>query len=241
MTTLRYASLICTFGGIFTLWLAFRRSSPERLYLLIAAVSLIFTLTPLNIIDVPLKEQAWRLERLLTENDMLVDGIFTPKENIDDETRRAIVSAARYAEDGDALLAKRVLAEAAFTKAAAYDMEASIYPFFSFENAQKSLPVAGYSEAIPFDSDHVSDAGILEVVDGEGNPLRIDLASYRDALKEASSEPMAKHEDHAEHILIFTPDANTLVYFNRIHVGIPTHEGDSLKWHYATGIVLRKK
>ena len=67
LTVLRYTSIHCTIFGIFLLVLAFLRRSPRPAFLVLALMIAAFALTPLNIVDVPLRMQEARLWGVLEE------------------------------------------------------------------------------------------------------------------------------------------------------------------------------
>jgi hypothetical protein len=61
-----------------------------------AGVALIITLTPLNIIDVPMRNQTARLISSLMENDMIADGRIVPNEDVSVGDRLRISIAFRH-------------------------------------------------------------------------------------------------------------------------------------------------
>ena len=237
LTSARYASLICAIVGIFTLWLAFRRRSPQRLYLVIAACSLIFTLTPLNIIDIPLKEQDQRLQRLLADNNMLVYGTLVPNSDVAESTRAAIVSAARYAAAAESPLAREVLDEPIF---ADVDDFVSQYQYILFRNPRKNIPIAGYSKALTFDTRNVSSEGLLTMTDDAGKLYTINLMPYADELKRKIPEPITKNADQIDTELLFAVDENTLVYLQYCNLDIPKNDGAPIMWNGVWGVILLK-
>ena len=74
LTWLLVLSLLCLAYGIYTLVLGYFQALPCRLFLALAAGSLIFSLTPLNIIDLASMEQQARIMQLLQKNSMYVQG-----------------------------------------------------------------------------------------------------------------------------------------------------------------------
>jgi hypothetical protein len=66
LTMWRYLSLICTFFGILTMIYGFLGRSMRPLYLVAAALLGITFLTPFNIIDVPARDQQYRLVSVLS-------------------------------------------------------------------------------------------------------------------------------------------------------------------------------
>jgi len=62
----------------------------------VMAASLILTVTPLNIFDVPVWDQGARLVRVLEQNDMIQDGKVVAKEDIPIEDKIKITSSYQY-------------------------------------------------------------------------------------------------------------------------------------------------
>ena len=110
LTTLRYTSMICTFCGIYALAVAFLRRKPQQVYLCAAILALIFSLTPLNVIDVPLRNQEVRLTQILTENNLLQDGQVIKRDDLPRKTIAEIADIARYIGEDASPLAAQVLA-----------------------------------------------------------------------------------------------------------------------------------
>jgi len=68
----------------------------QHMLLVLAGTSLLLTLTPANVLDVPVWNQASRLITALSKNTMLVDGKIIPSENVPEEDRIKISSAYHY-------------------------------------------------------------------------------------------------------------------------------------------------
>lgn len=98
LTAPRYVSLVLNIlalvFAVVTLIKGGRFIKP--LLLVAVAVSLVLTVTPLNVYDVPLREQTARLTRVLESNNMLVAGKVQPKEDIPQEDMIAITSTYEY-------------------------------------------------------------------------------------------------------------------------------------------------
>ncbi len=59
-------------------------------------IVLVVTVTPLNVIDMPIASQTAILENTLLKNDMLKDGVVTPNKNVNEEDAEAIRSSYNY-------------------------------------------------------------------------------------------------------------------------------------------------
>jgi hypothetical protein len=81
LTTLRFAGMITLSFGIAALTLAALKRRPQGLFVFIAASGLFFTLTPINIIDVPVWNQERRLKAALERSGLVKDGIIEIKED----------------------------------------------------------------------------------------------------------------------------------------------------------------
>ena len=68
----------------------------KYLFLVAVAVSLLLTVTPLNLFDVPLWEQTARLTRVLERNNMVAEGRIVARDDISLEDKIAITSAYEY-------------------------------------------------------------------------------------------------------------------------------------------------
>jgi hypothetical protein len=98
LTTLRYVSVVL--NGIAFAFAAVSLVKDGRfvkhMLLVLAAAALVLTLTPLNLFDVPARDQAARLSAALQRNGMLVNGEIIPKADIPQEDKIAITSAYEY-------------------------------------------------------------------------------------------------------------------------------------------------
>ena len=98
LTTPRFAGMITLSFGIVALVLAALKRRPQWLFVFIAASGLFFTLTPLNIIDVPVWNQEQRLKGALRRCGLLKDGVIEIKTdaNISMRDAKIIVGAWDY-------------------------------------------------------------------------------------------------------------------------------------------------
>ena len=98
LTTPRFAGMITLSFGIVALVLAAFKRRPQWLFVFIAASGLFFTLTPLNIIDVPVWNQEQRLKGALRRCGLLKDGVIEIKTdaNISMRDAKIIVGAWDY-------------------------------------------------------------------------------------------------------------------------------------------------
>lgn len=171
LTTPRYTSMICTFCGIYALTVAFLRRKPQQIYLCAAILALIFSLTPLNVVDVPLRDQEARLSRILTENNLIQNGKFILRDDTPPEVIEEIKDIAFYIGKESSPLAAKIIRECSGSKAPEpakrYDMHF---------NAPDTVDIAGYQTLRRFSN--VTPEGVLTITRADGAEEHIDLAPY---------------------------------------------------------------
>lgn len=96
LTTQRYASLLCTSFGIVVMAFGFLRKKSRALYPLAAALLLLATVTPANILELPMRDQQYRLQTVLEKYGMMRDGEIVRGEPLTEEDRKILVSAYDY-------------------------------------------------------------------------------------------------------------------------------------------------
>ena len=98
LTAPRFAGMVTLMFGVVALAMAATKRNPQWLFVSIAASGLLFTVTPLNIIDVPVWNQEMRLKAALKRNGLLQDGSLNlkPGINLSDNDAKTILSAWQY-------------------------------------------------------------------------------------------------------------------------------------------------
>ncbi|MDR0404868.1 MAG: DUF4153 domain-containing protein [Oscillospiraceae bacterium] len=98
LTTSRYVSIILNvFALVFAImFLLKREKSLKHALIVLTGFVLLITVTPLNIIDVPMREQSQRLKMLLSNNSMLTNDIIVPDGSISLEEKSKIIESYRY-------------------------------------------------------------------------------------------------------------------------------------------------
>ena len=220
LTTPRYTSMICTFCSIYALTVAFLRRKPQQLYLCAAILALIFSLTPLNVVDVPLRNQEARLNQLLTEHNLLQDGQIIKRDNTPPAVVDEIIDIAFYLEQDASPLAAQVLA-------ANFNTHNETFSFYAKSSQEHS--VAGYQRLIPFDTHNINKDGFLTLQREDGTEVRIDLSPYGTALVEYGKE----------HKTLPIMDYETDVYFICFESAvIELGRTGIIHWVHASGFVL---
>ena len=229
LTTPRYTSIICTFCGIYGLTAAFLKRKPQHVYLCAALLALIFTLTPLNVIDVPLHSQEARLSKILTEHDLLHDGQIIKSEDTPPAVIEEIADIALYIGRDASPLAAAVLD--AHLSRASLPQNHSFY-FYAYEPKEFSL--SGAHTLIFFHENHnITPEGFLILPRADGHMSQIDLRPYMSML-------ISYGEQHPDHILYKDlQDYETGVYdvhFSSIDI-TKTPDGN-IRLESANGFVL---
>lgn len=97
LTTPRTVSLVLM--AISVLFILASIVAPKHINKIVLAsgvIVLIVTITPFNVIDMPIASQTKILETVLTENNMLIDGKVVPSKNLSEEDSQKILGAYEY-------------------------------------------------------------------------------------------------------------------------------------------------
>ncbi len=104
LTTPRMAGMVTLAIGIYALVLAALDRDAKSIFTVTAVAGIVFTVTPLNIVDIPMREQSARLRRMLARNGCLgSDGklVVPEKPEIPLADAKMLVGAWRYLTDSD--------------------------------------------------------------------------------------------------------------------------------------------
>ena len=98
LTTMRYISIVLNAIALLFAIVSLVKGGRwvKDILPVIAVTALVITITPLNVIDVPVRNQTTKLLSLLKANNMIVDGQITANENVSVEDRVMITSAFNY-------------------------------------------------------------------------------------------------------------------------------------------------
>ena len=100
LTTPRLAGMVTLSFGIVALVLAALNRRPQGLFVFVAAAGLVFTISPLNIVDMPIRNQEARLRAALSRNGLLQEDGETlslkPGAEIPEADARVIVGSGQY-------------------------------------------------------------------------------------------------------------------------------------------------
>jgi hypothetical protein len=193
LTAPRYVSVVL--NGIAFLFAAVSLVKDGRFikYMLpvLAAAALALTLTPLNLFDVPARDQAARLTAALERNGMLVDGEIIPKSDIPEEDKISITSAYEYLRYNHAGERHAFVKETGFEETYGFkqrheidsDEELISRPrYFSYYSPLKLFDISGYrtiyevnnngtapETPVEHEFDSISAAKALHKIYGDGN------------------------------------------------------------------------
>lgn len=96
LTPLRYASILCILFGLNLVITGALRRPVRWLYLLAAAFVLLGSVTPINIIDLPMRDQQQRIQEVLEANGMIQDGRIVEGKPLSQKDREKAASAYHY-------------------------------------------------------------------------------------------------------------------------------------------------
>ena len=92
LTPLRMAAMVTLAIGIYGLYITARNKSLKSIWLVIAVAAIVFSISPINIIDISVKNQNDRVEKILVKNSLLQDGklVIPEKLELSDEDEKII-------------------------------------------------------------------------------------------------------------------------------------------------------
>lgn len=96
LTPLRYASILCSLFGLVLIITGALHRPVRWLYPLAAAFLLLASVTPANLIDLPMRDQQYRVQQVLEANDMIRDGQIVEGKPLSVEDREKVASAYHY-------------------------------------------------------------------------------------------------------------------------------------------------
>ena len=188
LTTLRYVSMIFTAYGILLLISRFFKREIRYLLLVAAALMVVFSLTPLNVMRVPLHEQQARLIGLLEQEGLYRAGKIDMTHPVSPERAAAVKSCVDYIRENlvdDEKFSKQVKAIEWSNYVPGMEAKNPGGPkkenVVSFRPSQRGVPVAGYRLAYPFDIRQ----GKAEIPMEVGERRQVDLTDYAIRLAEA--------------------------------------------------------
>ena len=107
VTTLRYVSLACSIFGVLAMTYTILHKYNRNLFLVGAVLAVLITVTPLNCIDMPFREQWSRIQAIVQKHNLLQDGkIVKAAEGLTDREQEIMASALDYLQKSPSTLTK---------------------------------------------------------------------------------------------------------------------------------------
>ena len=241
LTVLRYTSIHCTIFGIFLLVLAFLRRSPRPALLVLAFMIAAFTLTPLNIVDVPLRTQEARLWGVLEENGMLQDGEVVENPALAEGARDRLLSASEYLTDQKktSFLETPGMRET-LAKLRGMQKRGKTTEWFEFQAENPvCIPVDGWKEAYRIDNPAVED-GVIFVDKGDGTKERFDVSVYLEELLAYAHKEDARGTGKFTRELRIDIDENTCLWLYDVGLSVRNHKGREDITAQIKGVLLKR-
>ena len=241
LTVLRYTSIHCTIFGIFLLVLAFLRRSPRPALLVLAFMIAAFTLTPLNIVDVPLRTQEARLWGVLEENGMLQDGEVVENPALAEGARDRLLSASEYLTDQKktSFLETPGMRET-LAKLRGMQKRGKTTEWFDFQAENPvCIPVDGWKEAYRIDNPAVED-GVIFVDKGDGTKERFDVSVYLEELLAYAHKEDARGTGKFTRELRIDIDENTCLWLYDVGLSVRNHKGREDITAQIKGVLLKR-
>ena len=111
LTPLRMAGMVTLAIGIYGLYITARNKSLKSIWLVIAVAAIVFSISPINIIDMSVKNQNDRIEKILVKNSLLKDGklVIPEKFELSDEDKIVVIGSWRLLRFYDGESSPKVL------------------------------------------------------------------------------------------------------------------------------------
>ena len=200
LTSARYLSMVCLTLGVVALVFTLLRRSLRPVFIAAAAAVVVLTVTPLNVIDVPVMEQEARLRGILAQSDMLDGNTMRPGETLTDDAAQGIRSCVLYLK-GAPTVRRSAFWRTNFEGKPASDIfnqlglettgaSTTVRHTYRNESLSEAVPVSGYAWVKAFDNQYLyADNGLsLRVtVPGRGQ-LAYDLSGHIDAFVKANGD-----------------------------------------------------
>ena len=241
LTVLRYTSIHCTIFGIFLLVLAFLRRSPRPAFLVLALMIAACTLTPLNIVDVPLRTQEARLWGVLEENGMLQDGEVVENPALAEGARDRLLSASEYLTDQKktSFLETPGMRET-LAKLRGMQKREKTTEWFEFQAENPvCIPVDGWKKAYRIDNPAVED-GVIFVDKGDGTKERFDVSVYLEELLAYAHKEDARGTGKFTRELRIDIDENTCLWLYDVGLSVRNHKGREDITAQIKGVLLKR-
>ncbi len=239
LTSARYASMVCNVFGFLVILSAFFRRAPHHLFLLAGLLGILCSMTPLNIIDVPVYDQGARLERILIKNEMMNDGKPEPPSSMSDEDAEALRSAYLYLKYSEGAwrypVVEQMKNDSRFDSLLERGRARAV---ISMDYRWEFIPVEGYRKMYHFDTYKDDGHGYGEIIiPAEDGERHIDILPYMEKVRQRQGTfSERKGRDPAmEELMTYRVDENRILYFTSVL--FPQKEST---YFHVTGYMLEK-
>ncbi len=214
LTMPRYASLLCTFFGLLVMVSGLFQRGRILFFPLAAALILAVTVTPLQLRQVPIRDQEMRAQQVMEAAGMMRGGEIVEGRSLTEEERNRLLSAYRYLrrhDEGEVYTFASQIAQSPVLAAlseAEYEKDS---PYAWREGLPDTvISVAGYDRLIPFRES--VEGGKLRIACGEDFLWEGEAQAYLESLfeKEPGKGEMAGSE------MIWHADPDHQVVFQRV-------------------------
>ena len=178
LTTLRYVSMACTAFGIIVIAADIFRCSGAWLHFLLAAIAVALTLTPLNVVDLPIRNQEGRMMELLERHGM-IDGTTVRSGDISPEDREKLYSAYSYLRGCNRSHIDGAYAPLLDSPAWREIRPKTSFAFYSFLNEDKLVDLTGYGTMYEVDAD--TDTAFI-TIRGRTGEITVPIGEYAEHL-----------------------------------------------------------
>lgn len=190
-------------------------------------IVLLVTVTPFNVIDMPVASQTAILENVLSKNNMIKDGAVIPNQNISTEDAQRIVSSYNYLK----YHAKKTPDFIPNSKkdfpeifGFAEDVNETKYNHYSFQT-KESVDITGYDKMVKVYQDN-------DVIQLEHNGQQ-----YQINVKELAQDFYTQYGESCYELDLYKVDENIALYLASFSVGT---ENGTVSYGYINGYILLK-
>lgn len=233
LTTARYASMVCNFFGFLTVLSALCRNSARFLFLLAGFLGILCSLTPLNIIDVPAKDQWTRLDKVISAYDMRKGDKIILSEEMTKEDKESLRSSYWYLAYDPGRWKYPVVEM--MKKDEDLRSFLNIYrenSHINLFNRWETISVDGYKNVYIFDvtADEMEGEEVVRIITADGEK-EIPIAPYRQQIEGKTEET-----GNDKSLLIYNINENRKIYFENIRIPKEKNDGG----YYLHGYLLEK-
>lgn len=230
LTSARYLSVVLNIIVLIFVVLSLikRGKYISRIIIVFIAAVLPVSVTPLNLIDVPVYEQTLRLDRVLAKNNMFSDGSIIPNAEISEVDKATIRSCYNYLifHDNAPYYIKNIKSDTAFGDIFGFNPDfgyADNLRYYNFHGQASQFDISGYARLVEINESSYTAGGrfIVTVENAE-----YDLTGFVLTLSEDDTE------------IIYSPADNITLIFKTVDYSVD-HD-NIFQYYYISGYALIK-